>query len=120
MQSAPLRRAECRVAPAGARILSFSSLSPQQALRWRRSAGELAALPLAVALERLDPLSRELILLTYYRGYTAAQAASLLNLPASTAVPRLHAALRALSPHRQAGPRLASRRPEWPTQPGAG
>jgi RNA polymerase sigma-70 factor (ECF subfamily) len=52
------------------------------------------------ALQRLDPPTRELIMLVYYRGYTAAQAASLLSLPADTALPRLYAALRAMSPSR--------------------
>jgi RNA polymerase sigma-70 factor, ECF subfamily len=48
-------------------------------------------------LERLDAPARELILLVYYGGCTAAQAARLLGLPAGTAGPRLHAALEALS-----------------------
>jgi DNA-directed RNA polymerase specialized sigma24 family protein len=64
------------------------------------AAAQLAALPpipLPDALERLDAPSRELILLVYYRGYTAVQAASLLGLPAGAAEPRLRAALCALS-----------------------
>ena len=61
---------------------------------------ELASLPpasLPAHLERPGAPSRELILLVYYRGYTAAQAASLLGLPASTAEAHLRTALRALS-----------------------
>jgi RNA polymerase sigma-70 factor (ECF subfamily) len=53
----------------------------------------LSAISLPAGLERLDASSRELVLLLYYRGYSAAQAASLLRLPADTAPPRLHAAL---------------------------
>jgi RNA polymerase sigma-70 factor, ECF subfamily len=59
-------------------------------------------------LERLDALSRELILLIYCRGYTTAQAASLLGLPAAAAGPRLRAALRALSQTRPSGPGTSS------------
>ncbi len=69
--------------------------------------GELASLPpasLPACLERLDAPSRELILLVYYRGYTAAQAASLLGLPAGTAGAHLRMALRALSPDRSCRP----------------
>jgi RNA polymerase sigma-70 factor (ECF subfamily) len=65
------------------------------------AAAELASLSPVLSpatLARLDTLSRELILLVYYRGYTGAQAASLLGLPATSARPRLHAALRALPP----------------------
>jgi RNA polymerase sigma-70 factor (ECF subfamily) len=65
------------------------------------AATQLASLPpasLPTVLQRLDPPSRELILLAYYRGYTAAQAASLLGLPVSAALPRVLAALRTLSP----------------------
>jgi RNA polymerase sigma-70 factor, ECF subfamily len=69
--------------PAGTAAAELASLSP--------------VLPPAT-LARLDALSRELILLVYYRGYTGAQAASLLGLPATTARSRLHAALRALPP----------------------
>jgi RNA polymerase sigma-70 factor (ECF subfamily) len=58
----------------------------------------LSQLSLPGGLECLDAPSRELILLVYYRGYTAAQAALMLGLPAGTALPRLHAALRTLSP----------------------
>jgi RNA polymerase sigma-70 factor, ECF subfamily len=53
--------------------------------------------PLPAALERLDASSRELILLVYYRGYTVAQAASLLGLPAANARSRLLASLCAVS-----------------------
>lgn len=53
----------------------------------------LSAVSLPAGLEHLDASSRKLILLVYYRGYRAAQAASLLDLPAGSALPRLHAAL---------------------------
>jgi RNA polymerase sigma-70 factor, ECF subfamily len=69
--------------PAGTAAAELASLSPLQP---------------PATLARLDTLSRELLLLVYYRGYTGAQAASLLGLPATTARPRLHAALRALPP----------------------
>ncbi len=60
------------------------------------AAGELAPLAgisLPAALEQLDPASRELILLIYYRGYSAAQGAGLLGLPAAAAPSRLRWAL---------------------------
>jgi hypothetical protein len=56
-------------------------------------AGSPASLP--AALQRLDPPSRELILLVYYRGYTACSASRPAPPDPDT---RLLAALRALSP----------------------
>ncbi len=63
------------------------------------AAAQLAALPPipVPALGCLDAPARELVLLVYYRGYTTAQAASLLGLPPGTAGHRLRAALCALS-----------------------
>jgi DNA-directed RNA polymerase specialized sigma24 family protein len=74
--------------------------------------GELGSLPLAVlpaCLERLDAPARELIVLVCYRGYTTAQAASLLGLPAGTARARLRAGLLALSPAPAPPPVAAAR-----------
>jgi RNA polymerase sigma-70 factor, ECF subfamily len=74
------------------------------------AAGELIPVPrvpLPAALERLDASSRELILLVYYRGYTVAQAASLLGLPAVDARSRLRVAMCALSATPVPGPMAA-------------
>jgi RNA polymerase sigma-70 factor, ECF subfamily len=74
------------------------------------SAGErtpVPRVPLPAALERLDASSRELILLVYYRGYTVAQAAGLLGLPAANARSRLRVAMCELSAAPAPGPMAA-------------
>ena len=58
-----------------------------------REVASLSGISRSAGLQYLDESSRELILLVYYRGYSAAQAASLLSLPADSVTPRLHAAL---------------------------
>jgi RNA polymerase sigma-70 factor (ECF subfamily) len=53
----------------------------------------LAGISRAAGLQHLDVSARELILLVYYRGYSAAQAAALLSLPIETVASRLREAL---------------------------
>ena len=48
-------------------------------------------------LDTLDPVPGELLLLTYYSGYTCRQAATLLGLPVATAQAQLRTALRTLA-----------------------
>jgi RNA polymerase sigma-70 factor, ECF subfamily len=118
-----LSRAAADYDPAGgsaqAWLLGLAHRHAVEHLRARRAATavpagpawELTPLPPSwrpARLERLDALSRELILLIYCRGYTTAQAASLLGLPAAAAGPRLRAALRALSQSRPPGPVTSS------------
>jgi RNA polymerase sigma-70 factor (ECF subfamily) len=85
----------------------------RHAVEHRRSLRPDAAVDSAVrqqatelsGVDTLDAVSGELLLLTYYGGYTCRQAAALLGLSVTTAQDRLRTALRAMA---RAGRRLSS------------
>lgn len=56
----------------------------------------LDAAAVTAALASLDPIHREILAETYFRGRTVGQAASALGLPVETVKARVYAALRAL------------------------
>ncbi|MEH1125222.1 sigma factor-like helix-turn-helix DNA-binding protein [Micromonospora sp. CPCC 206061] len=60
------------------------------------SGARLDAAAVTAALSRLDPVHREILAETYFRGRTVTEAATTLGLPVDTVKARVYAAIRAL------------------------